>query len=105
MVYLYTSFVAPLAIAANHGAKKILTLDKGFVDAGKLLKLPVTCGISLLNQGRSARFAEHYNPVRSCSHRLKAAREKPRFAQAPLAEKFGFNDRHTPGAKALVQVN
>lgn len=34
-----------LAIAANHGARKILTLDKGFVDAGKLLKLPVTCGI------------------------------------------------------------
>ena len=35
-----------LAIAANHGAKKILTLDKGFVDAGKSLKLPVTCGIT-----------------------------------------------------------
>ncbi|MFN0316706.1 MAG: type II toxin-antitoxin system VapC family toxin [Burkholderiales bacterium] len=34
-----------LAIAANHGAKKILTLDQGFLDAGKLLKLPVTRGI------------------------------------------------------------
>jgi len=34
-----------LAIAANHGAKKILTLDAGFIDAGKQLKLPVTRGI------------------------------------------------------------
>jgi len=34
-----------LAIAANHRAKKILTLDQGFLDAGKLLKLPVTRGI------------------------------------------------------------
>jgi predicted nucleic acid-binding protein len=34
-----------LAIAANHGAKKILTLDAGFIDAGKLLKLPVSRGI------------------------------------------------------------
>jgi uncharacterized protein len=34
-----------LAIAANHGAKKILTLDHGFLDAGKQLKLPVTRGI------------------------------------------------------------
>ncbi len=34
-----------LAIAANHSAKRILTLDKGFLDAGKLLKLPVTRGI------------------------------------------------------------
>ena len=34
-----------LAIAANHGAKKILTLDTGLVDAGKSLKLPVTRGI------------------------------------------------------------
>ena len=34
-----------LAIAANHGATRILTLDNGFVAAGKLLKLPVTRGI------------------------------------------------------------
>jgi predicted nucleic acid-binding protein len=34
-----------LAIAANHGAKRILTLDGGFLDTGKLLKLPVTRGI------------------------------------------------------------
>jgi hypothetical protein len=34
-----------LGIAANHGAKKILTLDSGFIDAGKQLKLPVSRGI------------------------------------------------------------
>lgn len=34
-----------LAIAANHGAKRILTLDAGFFAAGKLLKLPVARGI------------------------------------------------------------
>ena len=34
-----------LAIAANHGARKILTLDAGFIDAGKQLKLPVSRGI------------------------------------------------------------
>ena len=34
-----------LAIAAIHGARKILTLDTGFIEAGKLLKLPVTRGI------------------------------------------------------------
>jgi len=34
-----------LAIAANHGATKILTLDAGFIDAGKLLKLPVMRGM------------------------------------------------------------
>ena len=34
-----------LAIAANRRAKRILTLDLGFVEAGKLLKLPVTLGI------------------------------------------------------------
>lgn len=34
-----------LAIAANHRAKRILTLDQGFLEAGKLLKLPVTRGI------------------------------------------------------------
>jgi predicted nucleic acid-binding protein len=33
-----------LAIAANHGAKKILTLDQGFIKAGKRLKLPVSSG-------------------------------------------------------------
>ena len=35
-----------LAIAANHRAKRILTLDQGFLDAGKLLKLPVSRGIT-----------------------------------------------------------
>lgn len=34
-----------LAIAANHGARKIMTLDHGFLDAGNLLKLPVSRGI------------------------------------------------------------
>lgn len=34
-----------LAIAANRGAKKIYTLDQGFLKAGKLLKLPVCAGI------------------------------------------------------------
>lgn len=34
-----------LAIAANHRATKILTLDPGFLEAGKLLNLPVTRGI------------------------------------------------------------
>ena len=34
-----------LAIAANHGAKKILTLDRGFLEAGRRLKLPVSRGI------------------------------------------------------------
>ena len=34
-----------LAIAASHGAKRILTLDQGFVKAGKQLKLPVSFGI------------------------------------------------------------
>lgn len=34
-----------LAIAANHGAKKIFTLDQGFIKAGKQLKLPVSSGI------------------------------------------------------------
>ena len=34
-----------LAIAANHGARKILTLDSGFIDAGKQHKLPVSRGI------------------------------------------------------------
>ena len=36
-----------LAIAANHRAKRILTLDQGFVEAGKLLKLPVTLGVKV----------------------------------------------------------
>jgi len=34
-----------LAIAANHGAARILTLDQGFLGAGKRLKLPVSRGI------------------------------------------------------------
>lgn len=34
-----------LAIAANRRAKTILTLDQRFLEAGKLLKLPVTRGI------------------------------------------------------------
>jgi hypothetical protein len=34
-----------LAVAANHGASRILTLDAGFIAAGKLLKLPVSRGI------------------------------------------------------------
>jgi len=34
-----------LAIAANRRAKRILTLDKGFLEAGKTLKLPVTLGL------------------------------------------------------------
>ena len=33
-----------LAIAANHGAKKIWSLDQGFIKAGKQLKLPVAAG-------------------------------------------------------------
>ncbi len=35
-----------LGIASNHGAKKILTLDAGFVAAGRQLKLPVSRGIT-----------------------------------------------------------
>jgi predicted nucleic acid-binding protein len=34
-----------LAIAENHGARKILTPDMGFIDAGKQRKLPVSRGI------------------------------------------------------------
>lgn len=34
-----------LAIAAGHGAETILTLDAGFVRAGRLLHLPVAHGI------------------------------------------------------------
>ena len=37
-----------LAIAANHGASKILTLDEGLLSAGKQLKLPVSRGIKQL---------------------------------------------------------
>ena len=33
-----------LAIAANHGAKKIWSLDQGFIKAGKQLRLPVSVG-------------------------------------------------------------
>ena len=34
-----------LAIAANRHAKRILTLDPGFLEAGRLLNLPVSRGI------------------------------------------------------------
>ncbi|HEY2815828.1 MAG TPA: type II toxin-antitoxin system VapC family toxin [Casimicrobiaceae bacterium] len=34
-----------LAIAGNHGARKILSLDKAFVEAGKRLNLAVSQGI------------------------------------------------------------
>ena len=34
-----------LAIGANHGAEKILTLDKTFVRAGEILGLPVSEGL------------------------------------------------------------
>ena len=33
-----------LAIAANHGARKIWSLDQGFIKVGKQLKLPVSLG-------------------------------------------------------------
>ena len=33
-----------LAIAANHGARKIWSLDQGFIKAGKQIKLPVSAG-------------------------------------------------------------
>ncbi|MDO8412521.1 MAG: type II toxin-antitoxin system VapC family toxin [Gallionellaceae bacterium] len=36
-----------LAIAVNHGASKILSLDKGLLSAGKQLKLPVSRGIKI----------------------------------------------------------
>lgn len=36
-----------LAIAANHLASKILTLDEGMLSAGKQLKLPVSRGIKI----------------------------------------------------------
>ena len=36
-----------LAIAMNHRARRILTLDRGFLEAGKLLKLPVTFGVKV----------------------------------------------------------
>lgn len=34
-----------LAIAVNHGARQILTLDMGLIDAGRQMTLPVTHGI------------------------------------------------------------
>ena len=34
-----------LAIAANNGATRILTLDQGFLAAGRMLRLPVARGI------------------------------------------------------------
>ena len=33
-----------LAIAANHGARKIWSRDQGFIKAGKQIKLPVSAG-------------------------------------------------------------
>ena len=33
-----------LAIAANHGVRKIWSLDQGFIKAGKHIKLPVSAG-------------------------------------------------------------
>ncbi len=36
-----------LAIARNHGAKSLLTLDKGMLKAGALLKIPVSQGIRI----------------------------------------------------------
>ena len=33
-----------LAVAANHGARKIWSLDRGFIKAGKQIKLPVSAG-------------------------------------------------------------
>ena len=36
-----------LAIAANAGVKSLLTLDRGMLKAGKLLKLPVSAGIRI----------------------------------------------------------
>ncbi len=33
-----------LAVAANHGARKIWSLDQGFIKAGKQIKLPVSAG-------------------------------------------------------------
>ncbi len=35
-----------LAVAANHGAQKIYTLDKKLLHAGKMLGLPVATGIA-----------------------------------------------------------
>ncbi|MHB8549755.1 MAG: type II toxin-antitoxin system VapC family toxin [Acidiferrobacterales bacterium] len=36
-----------LAIARNHGAKTMYTLDRGLLKAGKLLKVPVSAGVRL----------------------------------------------------------
>jgi predicted nucleic acid-binding protein len=44
---LRTGDAMHLALAKNHAAKSVLTLDKGMLKAGKLLKLPVTHGIRL----------------------------------------------------------
>lgn len=42
---LRTGDAMHLALAKNHAATSLLTLDKGMLKAGKLLKLPVTHGI------------------------------------------------------------
>jgi predicted nucleic acid-binding protein len=34
-----------LAIARNHGADKVLTLDQGLLKSAKLIKIPAACGI------------------------------------------------------------
>ena len=34
-----------LAIATNHGAKRVYTLDRGLLKAGEQLKVPVSSGI------------------------------------------------------------
>ena len=36
-----------LAIARNHRAKTVYTLDRGLLKAGKRLKLPVSAGIAV----------------------------------------------------------
>jgi hypothetical protein len=36
-----------LAVARNHGAKTLYTLDRGLLKAGELLKLPVSAGIAV----------------------------------------------------------
>ncbi len=34
-----------LAIGSNHGAERILTLDRAFIKAGEILGLPVSLGL------------------------------------------------------------
>lgn len=37
--------VLHLAVATNHGAKRVYTLDRGLLKAGERLKVPVSSGI------------------------------------------------------------